>query len=382
MKIANTADWQLKGKDLHHADAQLAALIAECIARGVRIVNVVGDIFERSTIHDEQASTGAVLRVALKHTKALTDAGIHVVFVKGNHDQAGAGSADALHAFDGLERVRVAHDPGVFTVEGVHLICLPWSYCGGDPEAIITQLIDACPKTLPRLLLPHCDVIGMKMNASRTNERSACPLKPGTWQVRREFLEGLPVDHIAGGHYHLRQPFFIGALYQNNWGEEGNPAGFEIFDTETGAVEWVELDAAPRYHSEMIAVCDDGRDHQFTTEGLNGDNWRVRFDGNPDPVEIRRLEAAGVRVEIVVEAVERIRRAEVPEGIADDNHALIGLWATSQNPPVDGARLERMHRVLDATFADKQADLIAEAGKMVAEPQAELVASASEGSPF
>jgi DNA repair exonuclease SbcCD nuclease subunit len=388
MKIANTADIHLRGKDLAACDAQLGALVYECIQRRVSLLTVAGDVFDRPGIGDNHASTGAIAEVAIRHIKRLTDAGVNVLVIPGNHDQGGAGSAPATNVLLGIPGVYVVHEPGLTgsVCRDLVIVHIPWSWGAENAEQVIAKHVAYAVKSANGrkvVLLAHIQVVGARLSGS-----FCCDPAPGQWQVSRGFLESLPVDRFVLGDFHARQDLtggrggYVGALRQLTFGEEANPAGFEIFDTETGAAEWVELDAAPRYHSEMIAVCDDGRDHQFTTEGLNGDNWRVRFDGNPDPVEVRRLEAAGVRVEIVVESQERIRRAEVPEGIADDNHALIGLWAASQNPPVDGDRLARMHRVLDATFADKQADLIAEAGKMVAEPQAELVASASEGSPF
>ena len=81
---------------------------------------------------------------------------------------------------------------------------------------------------------------------------------------------------------------------------------------------------------------------------------RVRYDGvTPDAVEVKRLESQGVVIEQIIDRAERIQRAEVPQGILTDRRAMMHLWASSQNPPVDGLRLERMIFAHDGLFADK-----------------------------
>ncbi|HUT58703.1 MAG TPA: metallophosphoesterase, partial [Phycisphaerae bacterium] len=255
MKIANVADIHARGKDLSACRDQLAAMVAECIKRQVALVTIAGDIFDRASIGDNHASTGAIAEVPIRAVAELTKHGIEVLMIPGNHDVSGAGSADALHVFDGMAKVHVVRDPcwWVYTddqCDNVHIFCLPWSWSGEDPGDILWVQSVSRKATL---LLAHVRVTGAKMSRDFT-----CDAKPGTWQVSRGFLELLPFDHFALGDFHARQNLtngrggYVGAIMQHNFGEEGNPAGFEVWNTETNETEWVELDAAPRYQTTTI----------------------------------------------------------------------------------------------------------------------------------
>ena len=360
MKIANTADWHVRGKDLGAMSEQLAAFTRECVRREVDLVIIAGDVFDRPTIGDNHASTGAVAEVPIRCVGELTKHDIDVVMIPGNHDIAGAGSADALHVFDGMDNVTVIREPGSSVVCDIEVISLPWSWESADPEQnfshfIAESSVDAAEgRSWPNLLLAHVQVTGARMSRTHTAEH-----KPGTWQISREFLEQLPVDHVALGDFHARQDLaggrggYVGALRQCNFGEEGNPAGFEIWDTETNETEWVELDAAPKHRTVVISATEGTLPGRIGNELL-----RIRYDGGqPDPIEVKQLEKAGIRVEHIVDREERVRRAEVPAGILRKPHDMVRLWASTQEPAIDGARLDRMLRVFDETTADEKGDV-------------------------
>ena len=348
MIIANTGDWHLRGKDLDAARAQLLEMTRECRARGVTLVTIAGDVFDRDNIGDNHVRTGGVEEVGIEAITALTDGGIEVLMILGNHDIAGVGSADALHCFDNRPLVSIVREPRVVELtDGLFMACAPWSWAGGDAEAAITALMPF------NALLAHVQVTGARMSGAFT-----CEAKPGAWQVSRAFLEDIPaVRHIALGDFHARQNLaggrggYVGALRQLNFGEEGNPAGFELWDSETGAVEWVELSAAPRYRTITVPAgqtC-------AAVEPSDAERLRYRFEGGPpDPVLVAELENAGYSVESIVTAVERVRRAEVPAGIASNPHAMIDLFASVAEPPIGAERLAGMHRAHDRVFSDKR----------------------------
>jgi len=354
MLIANCADIHARGTDLEACRSQLAAMVAECVKRWVNLVTIAGDIFDRSSIGDSHASTGAIAAVVIGAVAELTKHGIEVLMIPGNHDASGAGSADALHVFDGMKMVQVIRRPEWWCPKGnVNILCLPWSWLGRDPADAIGQGFPAgVAGSSPSLLLAHLRVTGAKMSSEFT-----CEPKPGDWQVSRGFLESLPFDHFALGDFHGRQDLtegrggYVGALRQLTFGEEGNPAGFEVWDTETNATEWVELDAAPRYRTleigsgQMPPEKPEGNEHlkiRYTCAGIMGGNEAVR-----------RLEAAGIEVEHLVDREERTQRAEVPEGIVHKPHDLIRLFASTQNPPPSEERVARMLRLYDEVHEDK-----------------------------
>jgi DNA repair exonuclease SbcCD ATPase subunit/DNA repair exonuclease SbcCD nuclease subunit len=351
MNIANTADLHLRGKDLDACREQLAALVMECVRREVKLLCIAGDVFERSTIGDNHASTGAIAAVAIHSVKELTKHGIQVLMIPGNHDQSGAGSADALHVFDGMDGVFVVRTNAYpFIRSGrVTVACVPWDWSGLNCEEAIKTAVAIARKATPEsqlMLLSHIQVIGSRMSG-----RFTCEPKPGAWQVSRSFLESLPVDHIALGDFHTRQELvpdkggYVGALRQCNFGEEGNPAGFEIWDSETNQTEWVELDAAPKY---LTKVRGQG-DHEIFLPNCRPQNtiMRVQYEWKPDPCELASLESAGIQVEQILDRQERIARAEVPADMYSRPHDLIDTFLSTQNPRLPQERVDRIHRTYD-----------------------------------
>ena len=81
MKIANVADIHARGKDLEACRSQLAAMVAECVKRGVDLVTLAGDIFDKSNIGDTRSSTGAIAAVVIGAVAELTKHGIEVLMV-------------------------------------------------------------------------------------------------------------------------------------------------------------------------------------------------------------------------------------------------------------------------------------------------------------
>ena len=56
------------------------------------------------------------------------------------------------------------------------------------------------------------------------------------------------VDHVFTGHYHQHnrvnpQITVVGSTMQHNWSDEGDPRGYVWYDTETGKIEHVRVEA-------------------------------------------------------------------------------------------------------------------------------------------
>lgn len=361
MKIALTADWHARGKDLHAFEAQLGALVDTCRARSVQHLCIAGDIADSPSVGDTQASTGRITCAIKQPLEQLTNTGCEVHIIPGNHDQAGAGSADALHVLDGMPGIYTYRQPdSVFLADDTVLAFVPWDWnpdaCAEDVITRTCSEVQRCGS--PVILLAHVQVIGARMQGNFT-----CESKPQGWQISRACLDALPVDHIALGDFHRRQELvpgrggYIGALRQLNHGESGNPAGFEIYDTDTKTVEWLELDAAPRHYTVQI----DTQGNKQEPEGIREtDKVRVRYEtGGLDHADVLALERQGRQVEEIYEPEERQVRAEVPEGILADKRALLDLWLSTQDPalfPVERQRLahDELNRLLSQNDTESE----------------------------
>ena len=323
MKVAITADWHLRASDLDSARLQLLEMTKR--SEGCDLLCVAGDVFDSPSIGDAR-TTGAIVAVAIEAVAAYPRS----LLILGNHDYAGAGSADALHVFDGMPEVTVAREPQGLKSNRFPLIIqtIPWSW------GVFPELPDQIPQC--DVLLGHLRIGGALMSGKTTYDQ-----RDSEFTISRTTLEQIPAKRIALGDFHRRQDLtgrggYVGALRQLNFGEEGNPQGFEIVDTDTWQVEWIELSQCP-YHRTVEINPGEPVPEQKANERL-----RVRYLAIPDPDEVRALEAEGVIVQHVTEREERVRRAEIPPGVMHDKRELIRLWASSQEPPVGDERLERM----------------------------------------
>lgn len=375
MRLALTADWHLRGKDLDVAINQLRAMVRECAAKGVNVVCVAGDIFDAANIHDAHGTTGAIAGALLR---VLGNSKLQWLMVPGNHDYRNAAQTDALAVLESLPNVQVVRGRMWISIGEMYCFCCPWDWSGLEAEAVLEKEISSRLHGNSRtsLLLAHISVIGAKLNAFRTYEGG------GGWCLTREALDRLSdhFDRLCIGDFHRRQELvagkggYVGALRQLNFGEEGNQQGFEIWDTETNQVEWIELSEAPRYSTVEVT-----KQEEIDTLVIDDtDNVKVRCVGfTPERHKIQDMESSGAVVEQIVEPVERVARAEaVPEGILSDHHAQIDLWASCQTPVVEGEALKRLHDLYNEVSASEQGAGPASPEEVVA------VAASSESSDF
>jgi len=339
--IANSADWHARGKDLDALDRQLGALVNQTALAGCELHCVAGDIFDEPNIADSRASTGAIVEIVTKH---VANAPFRWLFIPGNHDVSGAGSVDALTCLDQFKNVTVMREAGVYSDHPArhifsNIVCLPWDWSGKTtPAQAIRSIERHHANGKPDILLAHVQRIGSRMSG-----RKVC--EGGSWAISDAELDAFKFDHLALGDFHHRHNGYVGALRQLNHGEEGNPAGFELWYPDTNETKWIELNEAPRYRTVKSFSKDD-----IWVQGEN-EILRVQTIGwVPSQSEVIAAEQAAppnsFRVEPILEREERIQRAEVPQGAASDPAALINLWASTQTPPIEPMRIQRMMSAL------------------------------------
>lgn len=363
MKIASTADWHIGLRDLAMEARQLSALASEIAARGVDLMLHAGDVYHRPNVAYGGASVGDVQSVVFEAMRDIALAAVQwPIIVAGNHDYDPEHAPPQMLTVD--EDTREAR---VIVRDGLAVIALPWAWNPArSAEAEIESLLPLLPPRgagVARALLGHVQVPGARYNAGAARTHGAC----GAWELSRAFLESLDVDRVILGDFHARQPDlagpgrggYVGALMQGNHGEAGNPAGFEIWDTETGAVEWVELSEADRYETVEVRP---GEPIPMARPG-----WRTRAQcvgWTPSRAECHAPEASGVRVQYAVEELERAARGgEIDAGaVAADPHAIIRLWAEH-----NGIDAERAAALIEAHDREEAAPA---AAKPEPEPEA------------
>lgn len=112
-----------------------------------------------------------------------------------------------------------------------------------------------------------------------------------------------PFDHVVFGHYHKKQvvaakSWYLGALLQQDFGEEGNPQIFYIFDTETNTWEAFLVPYASFWTVEDPDEINEGNFYRLlTSEGVDlspAQRATVRVDIKPETVEPNSVLAGGI----------------------------------------------------------------------------------------
>lgn len=341
MIVASIADIHARGQDLENLRAVLDQATEACKDHGVQVVALVGDQFERPNIHDDHASTGAIAAVMITWLRALTVVARAVVAISGNHDIAGAGSQSAMRVLDGLGVAELGPN-GAFDCGGgqdnLMIYGVPWEWSGSKTVAERIRDMDPGNHRNPRrkggdaalMLLGHFRVAGAKMSATRICEGEG-------WSITEKELKELAggYDRVVLGDFHARQDSlageslggYVGALRQLNHGEEANAAGFEIWDTQTGLVKWIDLGAATQYRT--VEWTEDGT----PPEMIPGYKTRVICPGwTPGEAIASPIEEAGGRIEAVLMDTERSARVEeIADGIVDRPRELIALYGGTKD---------------------------------------------------
>lgn len=334
MKLAITADWHVRGKTLDDAREQIDAFVKECGDRGIKHVIHCGDVFDRPNIYDGHVSTGAIAEVVSSAILWSNRYEMQWLIIAGNHDTAGVGSRTALATLMGLPGVTVVEDPGYMYHWGLDIAVLPWcwDFVERTAEEAIAEIMQ---QGHPRFLVGHASVMG----ATYGNGQAA-KWSDNSWMLRPETLDALGIP-VFLGDYHRRQKYYVGALMQQNHGEEANPMGFVVFDTNTLEHEWVPLGAARSYitiemKSEDEPLAIPPRVHaRIRTLGFRPSAaMRAHY-------ECVKEIGSTVKWEPVIERVERETRVATEEINMADKVGLFRLWAERQTPALENqARIE------------------------------------------
>jgi exonuclease SbcD len=247
-------------------------LIDYGLEREVDLVIFAGDAFKTRNPNPTYQ------RAFARRVKRLSDAGVPVVLLVGNHDlptmAQRASSVDIFRTLD-VPNVVVGWEERIHTVEtrrgAVQIATVPYpvrqrlltqdDYRGlsirdldEKLQAIVAELIHAMAQQLdpaiPSVLAAHLSVSG----ATYGSERSVMIGRDAV--VLKSVLTDPAWDYVALGHIHVHQSLngdgypaviYAGSLERIDFGEEGQPKGFCWVELARGGTAWefVEVGARP-----------------------------------------------------------------------------------------------------------------------------------------
>ena len=264
VRILHTSDWHVgrtfHGRDLLADQDRVLSALADVVAeRGVDVVLIAGDIYDRAV-----PSADAV-QVATRALERIRRAGAEIVAISGNHDSAprlGAFgsflSAGGLHlrtATDAIASpVMLADDAGPVAVYGIPYLEpeIVRHRLGVDGrashQAVLAEAMSRIRADLAgrggcrSVVLTHAFVVGAVPGGS---ERSIAV--GGVESVTGEIFDG--VDYVALGHLHNQQVLddrmrYSGAPLPYTFTEAGREKGCWLVDLAadgTTQTEWVGL---------------------------------------------------------------------------------------------------------------------------------------------
>lgn len=340
MLVANIADLHARGRDLIYWQNQMMAAMDACNSRRVDLITWGGDIFDTPNVGDQHAETGRILNSILS---VIDAADAKILAITGQHDQHRSNQTAAICALEN-EQLRVCQHPAIAQIPDLNILCLPWLH-EGNAEAEIQRLHERLPISSKKMLLAHVQVRGASYGHGQTHD------KDGPATVSRGFLESCNFDRIALGDFHQRQDLFggkggyVGALRQMTFGEAGNPQGVEIWDTESGDVEWIEMNEAPRH--EIIELAEAQDLPKFANDPDPAPyRWIKCLGWTPNEAQVREFESARHGNRVTREEIERIERvvrsAEIPPDLITTPGAVIRMWSGAQDSPLSTEEIEAL----------------------------------------
>ena len=175
------------------------------------------------------------------------------------------------------------------------------------------------------ILIAHAQVKSAWLNASTQCAGGDMLLDPADLDV---------FDHVALGDFHRRQKYYIGALCQHNFGEEGNVSGYELIDLSASpalpisdSTSWIPCPVAPNYRTLDISSKSDLKAVKNVGE-YDRLKLRIQPEFESDLDALRGLAEKGVIIERVAERSELLRTAETLQDDSRDNpESVLEFWA-------------------------------------------------------
>ena len=194
--------------------------------RGIKHCIHMGDAFDNRKNIDYWSLDWAKEHVYDKFEKL----GVRVWQLVGNHDVYYK-NTNKINSIDSLlehyDNIVPISKPGTYDIGDFRAMMLPW-ICDDNYKETCAAIDESDAK----IAFGHLELTGFE-------------LYPGMVQqggIDKGIIEKF--DTVFSGHYHTRSndghTFYLGNPYEMYWNDCGDKRGFNIFDTETGEMEFVQ----------------------------------------------------------------------------------------------------------------------------------------------
>ncbi len=311
------------GSRLRRSLDALSFMLNWCEDHGVQGIIDAGDLLHRKNLIDFTVYNELV-KVVEQHDSSR----IPYVSLIGNHNMA-TRNGEYNNLFPLSPFMTVIDTPNCIQVADVVFWFIPYMNTVEDWRQAYAGVVASVAGrgAQHNVLIAHQEITGAKTGTHLYTAKDGVDLET----LSPSF------DYQLFGHYHKQQWFgqktaYIGALLQQNFGEEGNPQGFYVLNTERMSLEWIDLPPSLGEFLTVDSIDDAIRHHRGNpqdfirvfadVENINRlseyERSGIRIDA-PDRSEEEVLARLGTRFNTLDERVE----AYIQQKIAPDHQPMV-----------------------------------------------------------
>jgi DNA repair exonuclease SbcCD nuclease subunit len=257
-----------------------------CTENAIDLIANAGDTFHKRGVIDVET-----FNYAHRVFESISEAGITMLTISGNHDQAAASKNPESSVYSFKEYMEVFEKPEIFEYnDSTVFVMIPWTKDKKQTLNFISRILKHKSLDKDYILVAHLGISGGLVGS-------------GNFVMSDEYnlneLNALKFKSCIFGHYHKPQilcenSIYTGSLLQNNFNDEGDVHGFWVIDTSK---RW-DLQMFPLYYPEFITLTSE--DVKTTPEDVIQDNYtRIQVKAKDAKDVLDTIEDTdGVRLEI------------------------------------------------------------------------------------
>ena len=224
------------------------------------------------TFHTRGLIKTSCFDLIYRHFSDWAKSGIRQIINIGNHDQEDkAGAIHPMRVFSQFDQWHVIDEPKkIWHFPNIAF----FPYSPNVTEEMIQKTFEIEGEG-PCDAFVHWPIYGSSMTPKMKEEGG----------VPREWLKRF--RNVISGHFHYRDKidnvYYIGSPFQQNFAEMGQEKGVTLYETDTGKMEFIEIEGTPKHHVVQI-YWEDGKKKTEKGDIKSNDFVKVHVKGDSGQV--------------------------------------------------------------------------------------------------
>lgn len=341
-KVAHIADLHFRSKNLEDINKSWEYVCNYLVENNINYLVIAGDVFDTYNISDKSGTVADIVSKVNNGLIKLSRAGVKVLIVEGNHDQAYGEHLGAIELLKYLEDeynniIVVSREWKGFNFEDVSFLCFPWYENRQELLEEIDNIVSKKPfdPGKPLFFVGHVFVQG-------STNAHGIEISDNVYLSAAE-LDKLNADVYCVGHIHKAQNFDIngkkiyysGPICQLNFGEENIEPTMNIYEVDPLENKILNTEFIPiegkRYKNIIVESI---KELKEVVENHSDDSYykiKTQFDLSQHKEDDVYLEATSDSdITLVAQKVEVVEREETIEMEDYSPQHLLEQWCESK----------------------------------------------------